>query len=824
MEITLENISKGPQGLFDYIESSEAVSDLVIGAVLASDYTSLSNPFQFFKVINKIWTSKVHDPLFKSHILKKHVQSYFSLVFKSKESVLISQFPQYLDLLEFISIGFREYTLTDKQGLLNKILDVYKEMKFHIKDTPQILKLIKFGKINSDIFYEVGDDIINCQEIDKLLSIFESEEFAEGSLQLNILCEKVLPTRVKFLYDFITTALVYLIENKAKSEHFEQISQFFMANAKSFSKKKKKKIAAVYDKFCGNIKVGKENGCEELKNSVLMNLGVKERQQGKWENVEKQIIQEKFYEETKVKENKEKKTGNFETNQKFNKINKGKNNFVPEEEFKRPKIQFDKKKGPQNTENYKKNLKSSEKTLSHAPEIPISTNTKTQIPSKPNNTPTGPESQIDELISEANFLYQSKERIEVQVFFERFMQITYPNPSILFHKIDELMAKDRPSQENAQFWSIMLRVFDKLPDLNEYEMSALRDKHKRLKGKVRDNKEKVSRKKEQKVEYKEKLRKEKKFVEGFVNGDREQKRGQKSEIKSFIDDHYQEFKEYCFKLTEELNRVVEESSLNSSILIGIDKAIKSIIRRLKAVAPDVSVRIIGSAGMGTYLKTGTLDLLIFDKNDSVLELLPNIFEGLVQCSDSVFEYSDISSGFVFNLHMKNLLQTEIAALIKKYCSIDNRVTKLIILFKLWLKAEKIDWVTGFQASLLVLGFLQTVSPSVIVSLQSSSHLPKLNSSNIDTWFDNDYLSPSSNLWIFGEVVYHFFNHYSSKLKGTINPKQGSHSETQNFQILHPFTDENIIQAWTDSQITSLTSSFNSTLSKLENLSEIILQA
>ena len=826
MEITLEIISKGPQGLFDYIESCEAVSDLMLGAVLASDYTSLSNPFQFFKVLYKIWRSQGHNFLHKSYILKKQVLSYFSHIFKSKESILISQFPQYLETLEFISLGFREYDLTDKQGLLNKILDCYKEIKFHIRETPHLLKLIKFGKNNSDIYIEVSDDIINSQEIDKLLSIFESEEFAEGSLQLNILCQKVLPTRVPFLYDFVTTALIYLIENKAKPEHFEQISQFFMTNAKSFNKKKKKKIALVYEKFFGNIKVAKENGWEELKNRVLMNLGAKERLQGKWENDEKLKFQEKPIEEVKVKENEGKKLGNGEPTQKFNKRIKGKKNFVPAEEFKQPKPQFEKKKGPQNTENSKKNFKNAEKPeqiLSHTTEIPIKTSPKSQIPPKPSDTPAGPESQIDELISEANFLYESKQRIEVQAFYEKFMEITYPKPSILFHKIDELMAKDRPSQENAKFWSIILKVLDKLPDLNHYEMSALRDKHKRLKGKVRDNKEKVSRKKEQKVEYKEKLRKEKKFVEGFVNGDREQKRGQKSDIKSFLDDHYQDFKEYCFKLTEELNRIVEEFSLNSIILNGIDKAIKSIIYRIKAVVSDVNVKIIGSAGIGTYLKTGKIDLLVIDKNDSVLEFLPNIFEGLVPCANSVFEYSDRSSGFVFNLHTKNLLQTEVTALIKKYCLIDNRATKLVILFKLWLKSENIEWVTGFQATLLVLGFLQTVNPPIIVSLQCSSHIPKQTSSSIDTWFDSEYSSPSANLWIFGEVVYHFFNHYASNLNGTINLKQGSHTETPNFQILHPFTEENIIQAWSDSQLTLLASSFSGTLSKLENLSELILQ-
>lgn len=824
MEASLENILKGPQGLFDHIERTEVISELEIGAVLASDYTGLANPFQYFRVLFKIWQQSPSSPSLQSYTTKKQAQIFSSFIKQSKQSILISQLAELLTSLEHITTGFRKYSLQDRLTVENLVLETYKGLKFAFRETPNILKIIKFGKTHSDIFIEVNDEVVNIEELDKLLSIFESDDFVQGSLQLNTLCQKVLPKRVPFLYDFITTALVYLIEKKAKSEHFEQISQFFMINAKSFNKKKKKKIAEVYMKFTEKIGVGKGDEWEELINSVLLNLGVKILLVGKNEelrNNEKKICEGE--KEDKGKRVEDKGVVNKFDNKKRGKAN---NNFVPEEEVKKSKdFKAGGKKGARGKkceEEVKvkgsQKLEKNESSDKHLGKADMSN------PEKSNNEVLENESQISELISEAKYLFDNKQRIEIPEFYERFMQINYSKPSSLFHKIDELISKGRPSEENAKFWSIILKILDKLPDLNHYEMLALRDKHKKLKGKIRDNKEKVSRKKEKKQEYKENLKKENKFIEGFKNGDREQKRGQKSQIDNLISNNYQEFKEYFLKLTEELNKFIEDQSMNQETLSRIDKAIKSIRAQLKSVSPSVSVKIVGSAGIGTYLKGREIDLLISDEKSSVAEYLPRVFEDLKPINESILQYSEKDFGFVFNFYLKNELQCETTALIKKYCMIDNRVTKLIILFKLWLRSEDIKWISGFQACLMVLGFLQNANPAVIVSLQKPEHGPKVAFNDVDVWFDAEYSVPSSNLWIFGELVYHFFNYFPGKLKGIFNTKFGSYLESQDFQVLHPFTQENVVATWSESEINLLGALFTKALGKLnsfESLSEII---
>jgi predicted nucleotidyltransferase len=780
MEKVLKNISDGPQSLFNALENAEIISEFEIGAMLVTDYQSLKNPLQYFKVILKF----IHfHKASQDFLFKKLLTFYLNYLRKEKRAVIREQISLFFIYLQTFSLLFNEYSSSDKSSVQDILLNIYKELKMHLKDSKDLIKVIKIGKEHQSLYLEVSDEVITLQEIDDLLKIFETDDFAQGSLTLHSLCAKVLPKRTQFLYDFAVVTLVYLVDFKAQMMHFEQICNFFMNNSKYFNKDKRLVVLTAFKNYCNRIRLFEKEDLQELKQKTIfcINPGEQMSQNEKpkalpTEEVKKQLNKEP----PQVNKKPENNPKPSKTDQKTPKIN-------PEE-------------------------KKTQKIILNQP-----------IHQK-----------ISEIILEAEATFFNNERIDILQYFEKFSEIDFQgNTSALFQKIDELISKDRPSQERSTFWSVMLKVFEKLPMIDNYQMVGLREKLKALKGKVRENKEKVSRQKEKKHDYKENLKNQGKFVEGFKNGDREQKRSQKEmkEMKnrkefkeSPAEAQYQEFMSYSSRLVEEVSAFIEVNALTQEILQKINQSINSIIKKLKNHSSEIIVKVVGSAAIGTYLKGSPVDLLVIDKsqeNRKLEDILKSCFGDLPILTKDVFLLDERKDqGFLFHLHTTNTLQSEVAGLLKKYCQLDSRVTRLIIFTKLWLRSQNLseenNKVTGFHISLLAVNFLQTATPPVIASLQLDPHEAKL-INGCDVWFNSDYSSPGSNLWTFGEVIFHFFHFLSEKSNFLSDVKQGKiFPSSQNpFTSVHPF-QENLFITCSPSTSSKFLKSLSNSLSKLSN--------
>ena len=835
MEKSLCLISDGPQGLFEYLKTASSISDYEVGAILALNYSELKDPELYFKILKKFLVERQD---MRSFLYRKLVKSYIHYIRREKSQVIKSNFSLALELLTCFSNYYKDYSLSDLSSIEDLLISIYKDLKIHFKDSKDLIKIIRIGKNHMNIYFEVADDVISIEEIDNLLNIFESDDFVQGSLILHSLCVKVLPKRTQFLYDFALVTLVYLVDHKASAMHFDQICTFLINNAKYLNKDKRKIVCNSYKNYCNRVLALDDHNLIELRQKTIFSLNPTEL---------------------------------IENEKKSNQKNPIKDQNKPESSEKTSQFPNPKPHNPQHPPNKNKN-KANEPKPGQNNQTPLPSpshpapNTKKQANNGAQPTQPKPQAkssavasspltqEISDIISEAEYAFMNKERIEVLEYFEKFTNLDYQgNTSILFHKLDEMMAKEKPSKERSLFWSIMLKVFDKLPMIDNYQMMGLRDKLKGLKGKVRDNKEKVSVCIKRKEEYKEQLRNEGKFVPGFKNGDREQKRSQKTIPKNLMNETcYEEFLVYSTTLGEEINRLVEEKAQKQDDLADLSKAIKAFNGLLKDNCRSVAAKAVGSAVIGTYVKGSPVDLLITEKSGNyqlAINAIKECFGELHEIRDKVFSYQDLKvSEFTFHLHLCNQLQIEVASLIKKYCLIDNRTTKLIMFAKLWIKnisnklqiseknevnneseckslnpPNKNDILSGFHISLLCICFLQAVQPSIIPCLQLECHENK-NVLGFDVWFNSEYSAASSNLWTFGEVVYHFFNFFTNQGKLVINAKDGKAQEmlvepNEGFCAIHPFMESHVIKCEVKNAFL-LRESFELTLDKLNKFENL----
>lgn len=840
MEKILCLISDGPQGLFEYLKTASSISDYEVGAILALDYSVLNDPEPYFKVLKKFIVEKQE---MRGFFYRKLAKSYLHYIRREKSQVIKSNFYLAFELLTCFSTYFQDYSLSDKSNIEDLLISIYKDLKIHFKDSKDLIKIIRIGKQFTNIFFEVADDVITIEEIDNLLNIFESDDFVQGSLILHSLCVKVLPKRTQFLYDFALVTLIYLVDHKASAMHFDQICNFLINNAKYLNKDKRKIVCFTFKNYCNRVLALDDQNSYELRQKTIFSLNPAEQNENEKKSNQKNPIKEQTTE----------KTPQYPQSTNPNPNPKPQNPQHPTSKAKNSQA----KPGPHaqnplsNPANPGPNPKKPANNVNQPPQA------KGQVKASP--VPSSPVAQqISDIISEAEYLFINKERIEILEYFEKFTSLDYQgNPSILFHKLDELMAKDKPSKEKSTFWSIMLKVFDKLPIIDNYQMMALRDKLQGLKGRVRDNKEKVSGCIKRKEEYKEKLRNEGKFVPGFKNGDREQKRSQKTIPKNLMNETcYEEFLVYSSTLGEEIYKFIEDNAQKQEDLVALNKAIKAINALIKEKSRTVAAKAVGSAVIGTYVKGSPVDLLITEKNGNgqvAVEVIKECFGDLWEIRENVLVYQDLKiSEFTFHLHLCNQLQVEVASLIKKYCLIDNRVTRLIMFAKLWVKnvSNKIqnsetnpvnnegakkdlnsiikqEIISGFHISLLCICFLQTVQPYIIPCLQLDNHEAK-NALGFDVWFNSEYSGAGSNLWTFGEVIYHFFNFFTNQGKLVFNVKEGKTHEiavesNEGFIAVHPFMESHLIKCEVKN-VVLLRESFDlvlNRLNKFENLQTIM---
>ena len=145
-------------------------------------------------------------------------------------------------------------------------------------------------------------------------------------------------------------------------------------------------------------------------------------------------------------------------------------------------------------------------------------------------------------------------------------------------------------------------MLNKLTFVTEYELQGLYSKLKIMKGNVRDNKEKVSRKKETKEKFKEELKSQGKYQEGLQANDRENKRSLKKiitkpEKKPIFD--YSTMSDYIYKLSQDSLNLIRENSLDIRTREIINDCIKMIRNKLNLVSSKSDIIVIGSANIGT---------------------------------------------------------------------------------------------------------------------------------------------------------------------------------------------------------------------------------
>ena len=255
---------------------------------------------------------------------------------------------------------------------------------------------------------------------------------------------------------------------------------------------------------------------------------------------------------------------------------------------------------------------------------------------------------------------------------------------------------------------------------------------------------------------------------------------------------YDALNKSILKLSQDSLNLVREHSLDMSSLCIINDHIISIKKTLQLLSKSISIKVIGSANIGTCLKQSEIDLLFLDKLNQGKEILLKSFPKIVQISEKIFVIMTPDEKYRFKIFTEANFEVEISNLMKKYCLIDTRINELIIFVKLWARENSLAFVSGFHWSLLVISFLQNTEPSVIPSLQLRDHKEKI-INGYDVWFDSEYSYPSLNCCSLGQLIYHFFSYYCENSEKIANIKTGKTliSTDQKFLAVHPFTGNEI---------------------------------
>jgi predicted transcriptional regulator len=777
MEPLLLSLHKGPDNFLSEVQNYEDFDDLTLGCLMGINQSRIKSELQFLNVLWKVWTK---GKTLEGLVLVKFLQVLKDVIKGINKKKPIYILKDLLENLEKVGLEIRNSKQIDQkfiEGLIEQYSLCYAGMINIYSDTYEIIRLLKLGKIFSDLIPQ-ADIFLTIEEMNNLENIIDGEDIIPGCVVLNKICQTFHDTQDSVLYKFLINILVYLMEIKAQSSHIRHIVDYLNYFADVFYEDSKVLIINSYKVLCNKYQV-------VLDPQMIENFEVSKNSENTLEN-------------EKLK------------NQKPPKKNQKKEDKNPTKDENK-KYEADQRNKKYAGDQLNSNLISTNNQNSNPNALP---NQKKELDSK---IPL--EKAIEHIIEEGIYLYEEKQKLDPGEFLDMFMALDFKDqPNKLFFKLDELMAKGKPNAVKAGFWKLMLKIIDKLPIIDRLEMDGLRQKLRAMKGNVRDNKEKVSFKKENKAIYKEQLKKVDKYDKNFKGGDREQKRSQKPKTEDKPSVEFDTLSAFISKLSQDALELIRECVLDQNAFMSINSQLTTIIRILQSVSGSSTLRVIGSAGIGTCLKNSSIDLALVDKLNTSPEIITKAFPDIQKLSEDVYELQ--RDNCTFKIHAGNLLYLEISALLKKYCLVDTRINELIIFIKLWGRGNGLHYISGFHWTLLAINFLQNTEPPVVSSLQMKDHKEKI-VGGVDVWFDLEYSQPSSNCCSLGQLIYFFFSHYNmnSNIVADIkNIKGGTHESK--YIVLHPFTGSEIGRDLTEQQNQKLQNTIAATFEMLVNGEEV----
>ncbi|OMJ89141.1 hypothetical protein SteCoe_8769 [Stentor coeruleus] len=824
MELIAQSFCKGNQGLLEYLNSLEEYNKFTVGLIIGMKATKSNSELTFLNVLWKMIININDNKDLLSIKYLYELKNTIHSVNKKNPIYLLNYLLESLDKIGKIITFTNDSSTEIKNIIKTEAGKCYTSTVKLYSNKCEVIKVLRFSLVYPEVFPNTFKNLLNLSEIDELINIVDDEDITKACETLRVLCDRLDSEKNNLLHKFTLNAIVFLLETKAEVLHAKAIFYYLREKPEYIDQEFKEKVANAYYECCerlnfksdeelvriiegnmnwGNMEVGRNDGgkiiekggegakgkkkegemlgqkekkCgnEEKKYNDKKNIKNKDRNLGKegekYENTEiKFTKEEKKHENTEIKfTNEEKKLENHEKEEKKQlEGNKNKQNY-------------DKSNKNPNPQSYQKVLIPESK--------PETRNTSSKMPIEEKKIPV--DTQITNLLEEAQYLFDHGQRIEIGEFYESFQSINYENqPSKLFEKIDVAMSAGKPNERKCIFWKTMLKIFDKLPQLDQYHIAALRDKIKSVKGNVRKNKEKVSHQKEAKKQFKEELKKQDKFIENFKGGDREQKRALKTNPEVFQE--ISSLSQALCHLSQDALSIIRNNSLDAGILTLIQQDMQKIKSTLSIISNTCTTKVIGSASMGTCLKNTPIDILITEKSGQYENLIEKAFPSAKKSQLGFFSHK-MDSDYTFHIYTNIKFASEVSALIKKYCLVDTRINELIMFIKFWAKENGLMCISGFQWSLLTISYLQNTEPPVITSLQAKEHKQKI-VNGADVWFDTDFNMPSANCCTLGQLIYMMFLHFAVNCENVSDICTGKTRKhlTCKFVTLHPFTGEEI---------------------------------
>lgn len=356
------------------------------------------------------------------------------------------------------------------------------------------------------------------------------------------------------------------------------------------------------------------------------------------------------------------------------------------------------------------------------------------------------------------------------------------SPNLLYKIVSDMIFYDEPSAINFKYWSQFLEALKTLPNISKSNFSELQELTSRLsKSHYSEAQKHSSRQSNKPIPY---------------PAQKKPTVANQTPIPSkpsSIQAEYQSLAVYHSQLSESALSLIKDHSATASILEEINEATKQLRLYLKSYSPSCTLKFIGSAVIGTYIKDSSIDILVQDALKPPSTYIVSL-GSVTWKPDSCFLLTLPKSKYTFCAHTENLLQIETSALIKKYCQIDARINELLLFVKIWAKNWNLTALSGFHWTIITLVFIINTEPSLVPNLQHKKHTEKL-INGFDTWFDSEYSQVSPNYWSLGELIFHFFHFFSENLEFVADLKTGKFLEGtgQKLVALHPFTGQSISQ-------------------------------
>ncbi|OMJ69544.1 hypothetical protein SteCoe_32703 [Stentor coeruleus] len=253
-------------------------------------------------------------------------------------------------------------------------------------------------------------------------------------------------------------------------------------------------------------------------------------------------------------------------------------------------------------------------------------------------------------------------------------------------------------------------------------------------------------------------------------------------------------------LTNDVLKLIAKHKGEYDDIIEINELLSLIRSKFKEKSPSATLKLIGSALIGTYIKNSDFDILLIDYLSPdpaklLVQSLNNLGMGNTQLNN-FFLITPPNKNFRLKIQINDEMVYELSSLIKEYCKLDSRCIELIILIKLWAQKNGLQgqgMPSGIHLSLLVILFLQTCTPQIFPSLQCYEHNPKYINGN-DVWFLTGSDFESCNTQSLGDLIMSFFEFLTkfSEKSCVGNIRQAciyENTETNYFfSMFHPFTN------------------------------------